>query len=371
MLTLDEQIARLADHAEQAAIAATAAASESVVVRFDDRRRSPHRRPWLLAAAASVVAIGLAAVALVPRWAEPEPPAATVPPVPTTAPPSIPPSTLPTTEPPQPVWSGPRPTVFPALPEGDPRNRSAEPVSGYRSIGSIDRSVASSASLVGRVVGDELVEGAMVQVLESPIDLGSGFHEVDPVTVAGRIYDAWRADGGSPVQTTLVDRDDPRIRVSGVDPVGFLGLLGSPPTTRIDVSDGVVDVELAELPTGWTMIVPPAPAPPRTLIAQLILQSSDSPEGDFVGVGMIPELPFVGSSVPMRRVDVNGTEGWMTQEAAFAVYWAAGDGTFALAVVATADGALELARAIEFVDEATWRERYDVGPEDMAVAGPA
>jgi hypothetical protein len=30
-----------------------------------------------------------------------------------------------------------------------------------------------------------------------------------------------------------------------------------------------------------------------------------------------------------------------------------------------------LARSIEFVDEATWRERYDVGPEDMAVAGPA
>ena len=53
-------------------------------------------------------------------------------------------------------------------------------------------------------------------------------------------------------------------------------------------------------------------------------------------------------------------------EDASAVYWALGDGEFAWAMSSTsAEDALDLARSVEFVDEATFRERYDVGPDDM------
>ncbi len=117
MLTLDEQIARLADHAEEVATAAAAADPDGVthgaielrgtVSDLDAHRR---RRRWMLAVAAAVVLVGAMGVTLAPRWIEPDEPVATVPEV--TEPPTFPESTAS------------RPSRFPVLPADDPREQS-------------------------------------------------------------------------------------------------------------------------------------------------------------------------------------------------------------------------------------------------------
>lgn len=380
MLTLDEQIARLADHAEAAATAAAASpnpAADLVVGPAVRRRPSSQRPRWVLAAAASVVAIGVAAVAVAPRWVEPDDPFGTVPEPsqpsqPGVAPTSTVPSTTePTDGPVLPASDVPRPTRFPALAASDPRDAGATTTYGFRSVGP-GSGVASSTALVGKMIDDALiddavVEGVMVSVLEAPVPPDAGSDEIDPVTVAGRTYDARRAEGGNPALTTLVDRKDPRIHVVGRDPATFLERMGVPPVAGITFDDGVVEFELSPPPAGWTVIVPPISAPPRALVAGLTLAPADGVESDYVGVGLIPELPLVGTGMQVRRVDIDGTEGWISTDAPFSVYWPAGDGTLAWALSSTADGALELARSVEFVDEATWRERYDVGPDDMPV----
>lgn len=382
MLTLDEQIARLADHAEAAATASAAAAPDLVVEHDAGRRRSPLGRPWVLAAAASVVAIGIAAVAVAPRWVEPDDPFGTVPePTQPTQPGVVPTSTVPSTSPPVtepadgpalPPSDVPRPTLFPALPATDPRNAGVTATYGFRSVGP-GNGVASSTALIGKMIDDAvtddaLVEGVMVSVLEAPIPPDAGSDEIDPVTVAGRTYDARRAEGGNPVLITLVDTDDPRIHVTGRDPAAFLDGLGVPPVDGITSVGGVVEFELSPPPAGWTVIVPPTSAPPQALVAGLTLSPAEGVESDYVGVGLIPELPLVGTGQRLRRVDIDGTEGWIPIDAPFTVYWPAGDGVLAWAFSPTADGALALARSVEFVDEATWRDRYDVGPDDMPIA---
>ncbi len=396
MLTLDEQIARLADHAEAAATASATAVPDLVVEHDAGRRRSPLGRPWVLAAAASVVAIGIAAVAVAPRWVEPDDPFGTVPePTQPTQPGVVPTSAVPSTSvlvtepadgPALPPSDVPRPTRFPALAATDPRDAGVTATYGFRSVGPgngvasstalvgeqmdemIDGAVIDGAVIDGAVIDGAVVEGVMVSVLEAPVPPDAGSDEIDPVTVAGRTYDAWRAEGGSPVLTTLVDRDDPRISVTGRDPAAFLDRLGVPPVVGITSVGGVVEFELSPLPAGWTVIVPPTSAPPQALVAGLTLSPAEGVESDYLGVGLIPELPLVGTGQRLRRVDIDGTEGWTPIDAPFTVYWPAGDGVFAWAFSPTADGALALARSVEFVDEATWRERYDVGPDDMPIA---
>ncbi len=81
---------------------------------------------------------------------------------------------------------------------------------------------------------------------------------------------------------------------------------------------------------------------------------------------MIPELFNMVGGGTLRRVDIDGTEGWLDVDVASAVYWSPGDGQYAFAMSpASGEAALDLARAVEFVDEATWRERYDVSADDM------
>ncbi len=361
MLTLDEQIARLADHAEQAAIAAEGSAEGRGVV-VDLNHRHQRRRRWVAIAAVGTAAAGVVGLMVVPRWVAPESPAATVPPAASTAAPATNPAATVFPE-----STAPRPTRFPALPAGDPRDGTVTGGYSGRSVGGFDGPVGSAVALVARIAGDEIVDGVQIEVLAEQRPWITDISDSrGTVTVGGREYDVWE-ERGSPVIRWLVDRDDPRVKISGIDPDAYLTLLGTLPVRDIVVDGGTVGFNVTP-PPGWEVVVAPTPRLPSWIQPQMIVPAPGGGEPFSVDVSLAPDLPGWGSVHRLRRVDVNGVEGWITEEAAYIVFWPLGGGEWATAVAGTSvDDALELARSVEFVDEATWRERYDVGPEDMPV----
>lgn len=318
--------------------------SDGKVGRVDRHRDAPRYRLVILAGVLLAVLVG--GLLMLPRWTEPDAPAAT--PVTTPA----------RTEPPSPSRSAvERPTLFPALPAGDPRD--AEVSAGYGSFGATS---PSARALVGRVNGDTVSDAVMLEVFADDPSDRFAFSDAEIVTVDGVSYDVY-TDPGSPPVTTVVRLGTPSVALTGIDPFRFIDAAGGIPINDPVTDQDEVSFSIGALPAGYEIIVEPEPAPSGSLFAQINIPGPSGGEGSFAQTEVGAPFPYSAIAASVRRVDVNGTPGWITDQAAFAVGWQLDATTSVSAVSVTSEqDALDFARSLEFIDEPAWQQRYDAEP---------
>lgn len=321
--------------------------AELRVVDIDDRRR-----PFLLSVAASILIIGMIGGFLLLKRARTDQPVATVPPVSTAQPASTAPQTTTsptsTSAPPpaaEPIptviahviplaTSLPRPDVFPALPVGDDRKVKS---SNYSQVAA--EGPEWIAALVARVNGDRIEDGIRIETVRE------GTSETDP--------------GGSPTETVVLP-NDPHVSITGLDPATFLEEAGADFATADwsgDVGKLVIDSQM--LPDGYEVIVEPSPI----LLAGSLRVGMAVKHGGGDGVGISVKLDnpllFLATNGELERIDVNGVAAWQAPPGI--VTWRVSNTTWVSVVRNTEpEVALQVARDLEFVDEATWRQRYGV-----------
>ncbi len=324
------------------------------------RRPSPdRRRRWaLVGVAAAVVVIGL--LVLTPRWTEAPAPA---------DPPLVPSVGEPAR------W----PDVFPALDVADPRAAGA--VGLYSQLAEDDP--ARTSALVGRVAGDDIADGVTLHVVDGFDAAATALVGDGSVTIDGDEYLRFIEPATSVV--TVVVPGDVDLLVTGADPVAFLAAGGTNAVVAAGVDDsGIVTFELAELPDGYQVVVPPTPILRGAVNAALRLPGAGTEE---LLVFVEPTNPLISvtNAGNWRRVDIDGADGWASPGPGNPVSWRVSSTTWSTVWGADSpEAALEIARALAFVDETTWRERYgvtvpafddpppdDAAPEDPAELAPA
>ena len=306
-------------------------------------------RAKMLLVGAACVAVLLAGVALSARDAEPAQG-----PVTTTRPPlSVDP---------------PRVDRFPLLPATDPRANSATAMYGNQ-IG-WDNPPKSEA-LVARIEGDTMTEAVVLSVSGNSAALPFGSSATETVNVAGTDMQLF-VEGGTPVLKTVVLPGIPTFFATGLDPVAFLELAGGFPIeeTQVD-ADGEVSFAIGALPEGYEVIVPPTRLPRGSFDVSLRVADDPDADGISVWVGVRNSLLGEAEAGDLRRVDINGVSGWMRDDGPRSpVVWQVSETAWAtIGGAATVDEALEFARSLTFVDEATWRARY--GLEDPSYPAKA
>jgi hypothetical protein len=321
------------------------------------RRRSIGRA----LATAATVALLLGTLALTTRSNDdtgPNPRSASTEPVPSTVP-SLAPSPL-------------RPDRFPMLPASDPRASLTTAMDG----GQMGWNNPTGAqALVAKVSGDSMTEAVNLSVVASldtsllvpPSDYpGPPIPLPEAITIAGVVMTIYPTPG-SPDVKSVVAPGNPTLVAYGRNAVAFLQAAGGFPIVgpRID-SEGEVTFELGRLPDTFEVVIPPRRLPLGSISAST--NAPDGDDGDGITVFVAVDGPLVGlaPSQDLHRVDINGAEGWMgTPGPGAALLWPVSETTWAaVAGASTADAALEFARAVTFVDEATWRERYHVAEPD-------
>jgi hypothetical protein len=194
-------------------------------------------------------------------------------------------------------------------------------------------------------------------------------------TVAGVPVEIY-VENGSPAITTVVLPGTPEVTASGLDPIAFLEAAGGFPVygQRVD-DDGGVTFGIGQLPDGYEVIAPPARLPVGSLNAFTRADDGDGVDGDGITVWVEVRNPLIAYAQvgDLQQIDINGTDGWLYDRGpASNVMWQVSDITWANVGGATsADVAMEFARSIEFVDEATWTERYDVAQPAFPTSDPA
>ncbi|MFN3258114.1 MAG: hypothetical protein ACE37B_20740 [Ilumatobacter sp.] len=240
-----------------------------------------------------------------------------------------------------------------------------------------DNATAAEA-LVARRDGDLLRDGIALSVRS---DASSDQLRGTPqqATVAGVPVEIY-VENGSPAITTVVLPGTPTVTVSGLDPISFLEAAGEFPVygQRVD-DDGEVTFGIGQLPDGYEVIAPPERLPLGSLNAFTRARDGVGVDGDGITVWVEVRNPLIvyAQAGDLQQVDINGTGGWLyDQGPASNVMWQASDTTWAnVGGASSADVAMEFARSIEFVDEATWTERYDVAQpafptRDEALSAP-
>jgi hypothetical protein len=249
-----------------------------------------------------------------------------------------------------------RPDVYPALPLGDPRAGTATASYG----GQIAwNNPASASAFVARDDGTTLSGGISLSVIVGFTGDDLGYTAApEPISVAGLALELYTA-GAVPGQRTLVLSGDPAVTVSGVDPVAFVGAAGGIPVVDATTgADGEVSFALTDLPPGYVVVTPPERLP-RGAINAYLEPDTEIAVGPSLYVDVYDQRSVFGMNADLTVVDINGRTGWTNGSM---VIWPVSDGTWARADGnTTLDAALELARSVEFVDEATWRDRYRVG----------
>jgi hypothetical protein len=118
------------------------------------------------------------------------------------------------------------------------------------------------------------------------------------------------------------------------------------------------------LPDGYDVIAPPARLPLGSATAFTRANDDDGADGDGITVWVDVRNPLIAYAQvgDLQQIDINGTDGWLYDRGpASNVMWQVSDTTWAnVGGASSADVAMEFARSIDFVDEATWTERYDV-----------
>ena len=254
------------------------------------------------------------------------------------------------------------PDVYPVVPETYPNAELASAMWG----GQLGWNASPSAeALVARLDGNTLTDGIQLSVHSDSAEAFAG--EAQAAQVAGISVEVY-VENGSPALTTVVLPGSPALAVTGQDPIRFLEDAGGFPIAgaRID-STGAVTFAVGTLPAGYEVIVPPSQLPIGSVDASTRVPDDDGGDGLAVWVEVRNPLISWAQAGQLTRVDVNGTTGWMIDSGPGSpVIWPASPTTWALVSGATnADIALEFARSVEFVDNATWTQRYDVEPTNF------
>ena len=314
----------------------------------EGRVARPMRRALVGIAAAIVLIAGL-----VPRWLSSEPGAETPNdsglPVESTVP-SLPDLFAPSMHPDQ----------FALIPADDPRASASTAYYGNQA--SWDNPPSAEA-LVARLNGDTMTGAIQLQVLASFDSSTLSIPAAATINVAGTDMKLY-VEGGTPALKMVVLPGTPALAVTGVDPVSFLESSKGIPILEPRVgADGEVTFAVGKLPDGYELVVPPARLPRGSYNAVTQAPDGDGGDGITAWVDVHNPLPAYAIVGDMQRVDINGVSGWMRDRGPGSpVIWQVSPTTWALIGGATtADDAVAFARSLTFVDEATWRSRYNVG----------
>lgn len=344
----------------------TAPESETEVELLDfvppSNGRSLPRRWWAAMSAAAAVAL---VVGLVAVQRPPQPPApAQQPTSPTTGAAEAAPSDVVPSLPAQPL----QPDWFGVVTDAWPTAASASAMWG----GQIGwDNPAGAEALVARPDGDRLRDSVALSVRAD--DLSELFPGTPQrTTVAGLDVDVY-VEAGTPAITTVVLPGAPSVVASGLDPIAFLEAAGGFPVRgqRID-DDGEVTFAVDALPDGYEVIVPPTRMPLGSVEASTRASDGDGGDGISVWVGVRSALIAWAQAGDLEAIDINGVRGWLTpREPGASVVWQVSDTTWAtVAGASTVDDAVTFARAIDFVDEATWTAQYQVAAVDYGPRNP-
>ena len=218
----------------------------------------------------------------------------------------------------------------------------------------------AAEALVARPDGDMLRDGITLTVSSTYAPdhyMGTPRRE----TVAGLDVEVY-TEPGTPVLTTVVVPGSPALAVSGVDPIGFLEAAGGFPVEGASTGDDGVSFAVGGLPDDYELIVPPTQRATSHIDAWTRAVDGDGGDGVAVLVNVRDPLLVLAQVGDLQRIDINGASGWRTSDdEAPTVFWQVNDITYAAVVGASnIDDATTFARAIDFVDQATWTERYDV-----------
>ncbi len=308
--------------------------------------------------AAVTIAIMVVGLALISRSpAEDEVPATVPPPAPTA---------VVTTPPPADLGINPLlPEVFPAFAADDPRQ--AQTTAAYSGFVSFESTQAGRA-IIGRIESGRLVDPMAVSVYADADEIAF-VSAGDQVVIAGTTYERHRGGTG---QLALVLRGETDAVITGADPEPFVAAAGGIPVTGVMLpSDGGVSFSLTPLPVGYEVIVGPVTFPTLSPVVNLTFGSEADDSFSAVTTGRLSDLLLQATGWSFRQVDVNGTSGWASEPPAGAVglvIWRVAPATWATTIAATPTEALDLARSVRFVDEATWQATYNVvRPESFAL----
>jgi hypothetical protein len=189
----------------------------------------------------------------------------------------------------------------------------------------------------------------------------------ETMTIAGVAMTVYSEPGSLNVKI-VVAPGTPTLVARGREAVAFLEAAGGFPILgpRID-PEGNVTFALGPLPTGYETFIAPKRLPLGSISA--VTNAPDGDGGDGISAWVAIDGPLSGfaPSENLHRVDINGLLGWMGDPSPGAVVlWPVSDTTWAyIGGASNADAALEFARALTFVDEATWRQSYNVAEPDF------
>lgn len=406
-MNLDDRLRRLAHHIDNeldATMADTADAAEASVTLTRRTRRGS--RPLLASiAAAAVITVGGGGLA-VTSWTSDSTPAAG-----TSTASSAPQADNTTTPPIEPTAGAERqpslPTVYPAVDEqidGATEAQGSYSMIGYDNPLRVDAliGIASDTTLTGgiqvqAVAGDRADAEAqfippdtvgptptVTTVVTSTSGSGSALVEPmspsrETVQVWGREADLYTEPGTPQIQTVVIDVGLPSVavtlRFTGLDPLAvlegadeFVQVVPVPPVD--DSGSAPFTLKFGStLPAGYHVVVEPTAAPNSAVVGSLSVNNTASVEGNLIQVSTYNPLTAFAAAGSFTAVDVNGTPGWMSDGPGHAVIWPVNDATYALVGgSATTDEAVTVANTVTFIDEATWRARYNVPEPDFGTA---
>jgi hypothetical protein len=221
----------------------------------------------------------------------------------------------------------------------------------------------SSEALVARLNGDTMTGAVQLQVLTSFDDSIFSRGAPESINIAGTDMKLY-VQGGTPTLKTVVLPGELTLAATGLDPVSFLESSGGFPILtgpRVAI-DGVVTFAVGDLPDGYELVVGPSGFPLGSVSAVTQAPDGDGGDGISAWVDVHNPLPAYASVGDLQRVDINGVSGWMRDQGPGSpVLWQVSPTTWAYVGGApTADDAVAFARSLTFVDEATWRARYNV-----------
>jgi len=231
--------------------------------------------------------------------------------------------------------------------------------------------------LVARIVNDTITDPVLISVRARPFEL-TPLHDtpVERVTVFG--MDAETIDYGSSYgmgpDVSVSWGDGPYFLANGADPIAFLDRADpSVLEATAGTDDTAPELTIGELPADFEVVVAPQAVGPRVFGATLSV-GADNYDFSVSARNPLADMALAGA---VRRVDIDGAVGWAftsvsrTQD----VTWQVDDTTYAYLKVndgSDGDRALELARAVTFVDFGAWVERYHpLGDCDGCTAPPS
>lgn len=185
-------------------------------------------------------------------------------------------------------------------------------------------------------------------------------------TVWGSEADVYTEPGSPPLETVVIPAGDVTLRITGVHVLDslagtdrFVTVTSIPPVD--DSGAPPFTLEFSDLPDGFALVVAPQHVPNGSLTGYLSFNNTATVEGNSAEVSTWNPLVAWASAHPMTAVEINGQPGWMSDRPGHAVIWQVNDETYVLVGGnATTDEAVAVANSLTFIDEATWRSRFNI-----------